>query len=59
MKNITKNHKLSLTFEMLYYNSLKKIKKKFLSFVTGYDRAPIDGLGSLPITISNGGTDLE
>ena len=34
-------------------------KKKFLSFVTGCDRAPIDGLGSLPITISNGGTDIE
>ena len=34
-------------------------KKKFLSFVTGCDRAPIDGLGSLPITISNGGSDTE
>ena len=34
-------------------------KKKFLSFVTGCDRAPIDGLGALPITISNGGTDLS
>ena len=34
-------------------------KKKFLSFVTGCDRAPIDGLGSLPITISNGGTDIN
>ena len=34
-------------------------KKKFLSFVTGCDRAPIDGLGSLPITISNGGSDIE
>ena len=34
-------------------------KKKFLSFVTGCDRAPIDGLGSLPITISNGGSDLD
>ena len=34
-------------------------KKKFLSFVTGCDRAPIDGLGSLPITISYGGTDLN
>jgi len=34
-------------------------KKKFLSFVTGCDRAPIDGLGSLPITISNGGTDIK
>ena len=33
-------------------------KKKFLSFVTGCDRAPIDGLGSLPITISKGGSDL-
>ena len=34
-------------------------KKNFLSFVTGCDRAPIDGLGSLAITISNGGTDLN
>ena len=34
-------------------------KKKFLSFVTGCDRAPIDGLGSLPITVSNGGSDLN
>ena len=34
-------------------------KKKFLSFVTGCDRAPIDGLGSLTITISNGGSDKE
>ena len=34
-------------------------KKKFLSFVTGCDRAPIDGLGSLQITISNGGTDTK
>ena len=34
-------------------------KKKFLSFVTGCDRAPIDGLGSLPITVSNGGTKLN
>ena len=34
-------------------------KKKFLSFATGCDRAPIDGLGSLNITISNGGTDIN
>ena len=34
-------------------------KKKFLSFVTGCDRAPIDGLGPLQITISNGGTDIK
>ena len=34
-------------------------KKKFLSFVTGCDRAPIDGLSSLPITVTNGGTDLN
>ena len=27
-------------------------KKKFLFFVTGCDRAPIDGLGSLPFAIS-------
>ena len=40
-------------------NFSEEEKKKFLSFVTGCDRAPIDGLGSLPITISNGGSDLE
>ena len=34
-------------------------KKKFLSFVTGCDRAPIDGLGALTIVVSNGGTDLN
>ena len=34
-------------------------KKKFLSFVTGCDRAPIDGLGYLTITISKGGADLS
>ena len=34
-------------------------KKKFLSFVTGCDRAPIDGLGSLKITVTNGGNDLN
>jgi ubiquitin-protein ligase E3 A len=34
-------------------------KKKFLSFVTGCDRAPIDGLGSLSITITNGGNDIN
>ena len=34
-------------------------KKKFLSFVTGCDRAPIDGLRSLEITITNGGSDIN
>ena len=38
---------------------MKKKKKKFLSFVTGCDRAPIDGLGSLTITVTNGGSDLN
>ena len=42
---------------MLTFN--EEEKKKFLSFVTGCDRAPIDGLGSLTITISNGGSDKE
>lgn len=34
-------------------------KKKFLFFVTGCDRAPIDGLGSLTIFISKGGNNME
>ena len=34
-------------------------KKKFLSFVTGCDRAPIDGLGALTIVVSKGGKNLD
>ena len=34
-------------------------KKKFLFFVTGCDRAPINGLGSLIITISRWGPDSD
>ena len=34
-------------------------KKKFLFFTTGCDRAPIDGLGSLIIVISKGGSNLD
>lgn len=34
-------------------------KKKFLFFVTGCDRAPINGLGSLVITISRFGPDSD
>jgi ubiquitin-protein ligase E3 A len=34
-------------------------KKKFIFFTTGCDRAPINGLGSLKITISKGGPDSD
>eukprot|EP00761_Pharyngomonas_kirbyi_P013978 gb/GECH01014008.1/.p1 GENE.gb/GECH01014008.1/~~gb/GECH01014008.1/.p1 ORF type:complete len:721 (+),score=180.72 gb/GECH01014008.1/:1-2163(+) len=34
-------------------------KKKLISFVTGSDRAPIKGLGSLPIVISRHGPDSD
>ena len=34
-------------------------KKKFLFFVTGCDRAPINGLGSLIITVSRWGPDSD
>ena len=34
-------------------------KKKFLFFVTGCDRAPINGLGSLVIVISRFGPDSQ
>ena len=34
-------------------------KKKFLFFVTGCDRAPINGLSSLPFVISRNANDIE
>ena len=34
-------------------------KKKFLIFVTGCDKAPIDGLASLPFTISRNANDKD
>ena len=34
-------------------------KKKFLFFVTGCDRAPINGLGNLIITVSRWGPDSD
>jgi ubiquitin-protein ligase E3 A len=34
-------------------------KKKFLSFVTGSDRAPIEGLGSLHLKIARNGPDSD
>ena len=46
-------------FWEILLNFNEEEKKKFLSFVTGCDRAPIDGLGSLQITITNGGSDLD
>ena len=37
----------------------EKEKKKLLSFITGCDRAPINGLGNLVITITKIGTDIN
>ena len=45
--------------KIMIFDFNEEEKKKFLSFVTGCDRAPIDGLGSLPITVTNGGSDLK
>ena len=55
----TKDSKTIKYFWEILLEFNEEEKKKFLSFVTGCDRAPIDGLGSLPITISNGGSDLN
>ena len=53
------NDETIIYFWEVLLNFSEDEKKRFLSFVTGCDRAPIDGLGSLPITISNGGSDVE
>ena len=54
-----KNSETIKYFWEILFDFNEEEKKKFLSFVTGCDRAPIDGLGSLPITITNGGNDLN
>ena len=54
-----KNSETIKYFWEILFDFNEEEKKKFLSFVTGCDRAPIDGLGSLPITITNGGSDLN
>ena len=54
-----KNSETIKYFWEILFDFNEEEKKKFLSFVTGCDRAPIDGLGSLSITITNGGNDLN
>ena len=54
-----KNSETIKYFWEILFDFNEEEKKKFLSFVTGCDRAPIDGLGSLPITVTNGGSDLN
>ena len=54
-----KNSETVKYFWEILFDFNEEEKKKFLSFVTGCDRAPIDGLGSLPITVTNGGSDLN
>lgn len=49
---------VKLFWEVLHSFSEEE-KKKFLFFVTGCDRAPINGLGSLEITISRFGPDSD
>lgn len=36
-----------------------ELKKKFLLFTTGCDRAPVGGLGQLPLIIQRGGPDTD
>ena len=38
---------------------MRKKKKNFFFFVTGCDRAPINGLGSLELTLSKWGPDSD
>ena len=54
-----KNSETIKFFWEILFDFNEEEKKKFLSFVTGCDRAPIDGLGSLTITVTNGGSDLN
>ena len=58
-ENYDKNSESIKFFWEILLDFNQEEKKKFLSFVTGCDRAPIDGLGSLVITVSNGGINVD
>ena len=58
-KDYTKDSETIKYFWEILLDFNEEEKKKFLSFVTGCVRAPIYGLGFLPITVSNGGNDLK
>ena len=54
--------KNSITIKYLWeilHDFNEEEKKKFLFFVTGCDRAPINGLGSLELTLSKWGPDSD
>ena len=57
-EDFEKNSETIKIFWEILFDFTEEEKKKFLSFVTGCDRAPIDGLGKLPITVTYGGSDL-
>ena len=58
-EDFEKNSETIKYFWEILFDFNEEEKKKFLSFVTGCDRAPIDGLGSLQITVTNGGSDIN
>ena len=58
-ENFDKNSESIKFFWEILLDFNQEEKKKFLSFVTGCDRAPIDGLGSLVITVTNGGKNVD
>ncbi len=55
----TKDSKTIVDFWEIAFQFTEEEKKKFLFFVTGCDRAPINGLGYLEITIGRMGPDSD
>ena len=55
----TKDSKTIIDFWEIAFQFTEEEKKKFLFFVTGCDRAPINGLGYLEITIGRMGPDSD
>jgi ubiquitin-protein ligase E3 A len=58
-EGFTEDSSIVRSFWEVLHSLTEEQKKKFLFFVTGSDRAPINGLSSLELTIMRNGPDCE
>ncbi|CAG9322193.1 unnamed protein product [Blepharisma stoltei] len=58
-EGFNRNSKTVIMFWEIVHSFTEEEKRKFLKFVTGSDRAPINGLGTLEFVISRNGDDSD
>mmetsp|Transcript_13630 Transcript_13630/g.13651 ORF Transcript_13630/g.13651 Transcript_13630/m.13651 type:complete len:364 (-) Transcript_13630:40-1131(-) len=58
-EGFNRNSKTVIMFWEIVHSFTEEEKRKFLKFVTGSDRAPINGLGTLEFVISRNGEDSD